>query len=272
MNKTTLTLIVAACIVIAGVVNVSAQVKGKTNAGPKSGAISTPDQQAIERIVREYLLKNPEVVRDAMQALQTKEEAGRRDAAAANLRRLTPEIYSDADSPVLGNAMGDVSIVVFFDYFCGYCKKTLPTLQALVAADSSVRVVYKEFPILGPHSELAARAALAAGRQGKYSEFHRAMIAADGINDEVLKAVSQNLGLDPAKLQADMNDPKIVAAIERNNRLAAALNVNGAPAYLVGDRVVPGAVDLDFLTRAVKEERAKLAKLATEKTARTGAN
>lgn len=264
MNKKLLRLIVAACIIIAGVVNVSAQVKGKTNGGSKSAATSTPDGQAIENVVREYLLKNPEVVRDALQALQAKEETERRDAAAANMKRLAPEIYTDVDSPVLGNAKGDVSIVVFFDYFCGYCKKTLPALQALVAADSSVRVVYKEFPIMGPHSDRAARAALAADRQGKYAEFHRAMIIADGTGDEMLKSVSQSLGIDHAKLQTDMNDPKISAAIDRNTRLAAALNVEGTPAYLIGGRVIPGGVDLGFLTSAVKEERAKLARLNTQ--------
>ncbi len=232
---------------------------------PPAAAVSKQQRETIEDIVRAYLLKNPEVVREAMQALQVKEEKQKSQATAENMKNLRTEIYSDVDSPTAGNAKGDVSVVVFFDYFCGYCKRTLPAVQTLLANDSSVRVVYKEFPILGPQSLVAAKAALAAERQGKFTEFHQAMLSADGAGDDVLKAVSERLGLDYAKLQKDMLDPKIAEAIDRNIRLADALTVTGTPAYLIGDQLIPGAIDAEALTRLIKTERAKLAKLDTEK-------
>ena len=239
-----------------------AQTKGNKK-GVKPSVVSKKEN--IEKIVREYLLENPNVIREALQVLQQREELQRNAATTANLKLLKSEIYSDADSPVVGNAKGDVTIVVFFDYFCGYCKKTMPGLQTLVANDSSVRIVYKELPILGPQSLFAAKAALAAGQQGKFAEFHQAMLAADGAGEDVIKAVSKRLGLDYAKLQADMLGPKIAATIDRNHRLAESLNVNGTPAYLIGDRIIPGAIDSGSLARLIQDERAKLARVELEK-------
>ena len=141
-----------------------AQTKGNKKA-VKPSVVSKKEN--IEKIVREYLLENPNVIREALQVLQQREELQRNAATTANLKLLKSEIYSDADSPVVGNAKGDVTIVVFFDYFCGYCKKTMPGLQTLVANNSSVRIVYKELPILGPHSQTAAQAALAPSPPGR---------------------------------------------------------------------------------------------------------
>jgi protein-disulfide isomerase len=187
--------------------------------------------------------------------LQVQEEKEKRERAAANMELLRSEIYSDADSPVAGNAKGDVSVVVFYDYFCGYCRRTLPALDTLLVNDHAVRIIYKEFPILGPQSLAAAKAALAAGRQGKFVEFHRELVNADGAGADVIKAVAERLGLDYAKLQKDMLDPKIGAAIDRNIRLAEALHINGTPAYLVGDRLIPGAIDSESLARLIKDAR-----------------
>jgi protein-disulfide isomerase len=222
-------------------------------------------EKDIEQIVRKYLLENPEVIRDAMQALQAKEERQRRDAFAANVKKLRSEIYADADSPVGGNAKGDVSVVVFYDYFCGYCKRTLPALQTLVANDRSVRVIFKELPIMGPQSTFAAKASLAARRQGKFDEFHEAMLDAQSAREETIKAIAERLGLDQAKLSKDIDDPAITAAIERNLRLAEALGVNGTPAYLIGDELIPGAIDLDSLKKIVSSQRANLAKVEAGK-------
>jgi protein-disulfide isomerase len=252
-------MITATIIAMVSVTNTTAQVKRKPKVPAKTVEVSRPEREAIENIVREYLIKNPAVIREAMLALQVQEEKQKRETTAANMKLLRSEIYSDADSPVAGNAQGDVTVVVFFDYFCGYCKKTLPGLQTLLGSDSSLRIIYKEFPILGPQSMVAAQAALAASRQGKFAAFHQAMIAADSASDEVIKATAERLGLDYAKLQKDMLDPKISAALERNTRLAESLNVNGTPAYLVGDQVIPGALGSESLARLIKAERAKLA-------------
>src|ERR1051325_6485113 len=148
MTKRFFCLIITATIIAVGsVTNTTAQVPRKTKAPAKAGEISRPEREAFENIVREYLIKNPAVIREAMQALQEQEEKQKRETTAANLKLLRSEIYADADSPVAGNAKGDVTVVIFFDYFCGYCRKTMPALQALLANDSSIRVIYKEFPI-----------------------------------------------------------------------------------------------------------------------------
>ena len=232
-----------------------------------SQPVSKSEQEAIEKIIREYLLKNPSVIREAMAALQQQEEKEKIETAAANIKTLRAEIYSDADSPVVGNSKGDVTVVVFYDYFCSYCKKTLPALRTLTAQDASVKIIYKEFPIMGLQSLVAAKAALAAGRQGKFEAFHQAMLESDSASDEAVKAIADRLGLDCAKLQKDMNDPWISAAIDRNISLAASLNINGTPAYLVGDQFVPGAIESDALARIVASQRAKQATAKTTKAA-----
>ena len=239
-----------------------AQGFGQTPGSPKTGPITEPvskeQKELIEKVVREYLLKNPTIIRDAMQALQAQEEKEKQERAANSMKELRSDIYSDPDSPVVGNPKGDVTIVVFFDYNCGYCKKSLPELQTLLSKDQSLRVVYKEFPILGPQSLIAARAALAANRQGHYQAFNRALFDADGAGEGTLKGVSDSLKLNYSKLQQDMADPKVNEEIERNMKLAAALDINGTPAYIIGDLLIPGAIDIDSLAKLVSSERAKL--------------
>src|SRR6185503_4093960 len=226
-------------------------VSGQTKRKLASHKSPSREGKLLDDAIRDYLLRNPEVIREAMLALQQKETAQKQLAAAENLKSLSGEIYSSADSPVIGNDQGDVSVVVFYDYFCGYCRKSLPSLQSLVAKDSSVRIVYKELPILGPQSISAAKAALAAQKQGKFSEFHRALLESDSASDDAIKTVSDKLGLDYARLQKDMSDPAIDAMIERNHKLATALGIEGTPAYLVGSQIVPGAIDADSLARMV---------------------
>ncbi len=254
-------------IVLAGIANINAQ-------SIQKAVPSAESKENIEQIVREYLVKNPEVIREAIQAFQAKEEKQRIAAAAASIKLLRSEIYADADSPVTGNAKGDVTVVVFYDYFCGYCKRTLPALQTLVANDSSLRVIFKELPIMGPQSTFAAKASLAAQRQGKFAAFHQAMLDSQSASEEAIKSIAERLGLDPAKLLKDMEGPAITATIERNIRLAEALGVNGTPAYLIGDELIPGAIDLDSLTKIVSSQRANLAKAEAEKadTVKKGVN
>lgn len=215
------------------------------------------EKEKIEAVIREYLLKNPAIVREALQALQAAEERERRENAAKILKEMRPAIFYDADSPSAGNADADMAVVVFFDYNCGYCKSTLPGLDAVLLKDPSLRIVYKEFPVLGQQSYVAARAALAAGRQGKYLEFHRGLMASQGTDDAAIKGISDRLGLNFAALQRDMADPKLAEQIDRNIRLAAALEINGTPAYIIGERMIPGAIDAESLTGLIALEREK---------------
>lgn len=222
--------------------------------------IATEQREAIETVVREYLLKNPSILREMMQTLQAQEEKERQVRAAANLNAHQNELYADPDTPIVGNPKGDVTIAVFFDYNCGYCKKTLPGLQTLLAKDPSLKVVYKEFPVLGTTSLLGARAALAAHKQGKYAAFHEALVQLPNITLEEIKALSDRLGMNYEQLTKDLEDPKTLEMLERNAHLASALEINGTPAYIVGGQLIPGAIEADALAQLVAAERAKSAK------------
>lgn len=222
--------------------------------------ISKEQRETIETVVREYLLKNPGFLIEVLQAAQAQAGKDKQERAAKNLRSHGPDLLADAGSPTAGNPKADVSVVVFFDYNCGYCKKTLPDVEALMVKDPMVRIVYKEFPILGPESEVAARAALAADRQGKYVPFHRELISSGKIDTAAIKAVAAKAGLDYAVLEKDMADPRLLEIIARNAKLASLLEIDGTPGYVVGDTIIPGAVDGAALARIVATERAKLKK------------
>jgi len=223
-------------------------------APPMSGKAVELDP--FEQRVREYLLKNPEVIMEALQILQERQRA----AEAENLKRTIAErhdeLVNDPSAPVGGNPSGDVTLVEFFDYNCPYCRRVAPTVAEIVAADADLRVVYKEFPILGPGSTFAARAALAAQRQGKYAPFHEALMAAGQSLDEAqVLEIAAGVGLDTRRLEQDIRDPAIQEAIARNLQLANALGITGTPSFVIGDRVVPGAVDLRTLQGLVARAR-----------------
>jgi protein-disulfide isomerase len=229
-------------------------------AGPAAAAepLDPALREAIETVVREYLLRNPEVVAEAIRVLQARQEEAERQQATAAIQARRSELLEDPAAPVGGNPAGDVTVVEFFDYRCGYCRAMAPTLRELVAADPGVRIVYKEFPILGPDSLLAARAALAARAQGRYLPFHEALMAAkDPLTLPSILAVARGVGLDPGRLERDMEAPEIGQAIERNHALAQALGVNATPAFVVGAVAVRGAVDLATLREVVARGRAR---------------
>ena len=168
------------------------------------------------------------------------------------------EIYRDAQASVAGNPDGDITVVEFFDYNCGYCKHGLHDVIKLVETDPKVRVVFKELPILSKGSEEASRVALAAQRQGKYWELHKAMLGAKGqMNEAAALQIAEKLGLDMDKLKKDMASPEVKAEIEKAAALAKKLGVNGTPDFLIGDRAVAGAPDdlYDQLERNVTELR-----------------
>jgi protein-disulfide isomerase len=225
----------------------------------ETSPVSQSSQEATEKIIHDYILKHPEVIREALIALDTKEKKEKLERTRQSVKLKQDEIFHVSDDPVGGNPNGDVSIAVFFDYSCGYCRKALPGLSSLLAKDRLLRVVYKEFPILGPQSETAALAALAAARQGKYIEFHDALFATQAIDDEEIKAISSKLGLDYGKLLKDMRDPKLTAYLTRNFDLANALDIDGTPAFIIGDTLIPGAIDAASLAEIVKAQRARKA-------------
>jgi protein-disulfide isomerase len=226
--------------------------------GRSVGAADIPSdqRQAIEGIIHDYLLKNPDVL---IEALRSAEDKLNRDADAKATKVLSEranEIFDDPVTPVGGNPKGDVNIVEFFDYRCPYCKEVLPTLQTVLKQDHELRFVYKEFPVLGPASVTAAHAALAAQRQDKYEAFHTAMMATKGqITDDTVYKVAGSVGLDVDRLKRDMAAPEIQQEIKANLALAEALNIRGTPGFIVGTKIVPGALDLDTLKDMIAEAR-----------------
>ncbi len=210
-------------------------------AHPGHGA--NPDKGAIERIVRDYLLSNPEVIEEAIDVLRVKRQAEERKRAEAAIARNLEALRSHPMSPVSGNAAGDVTVVEFFDYRCGFCKRALPAMEALLEEDANVRVVWKEFPILGPVSEFAARAAMAADRQGKYYPFHLALMKEPELTEGRVLEIAVKAGLDPERLRQDMEDPAIAAYLDETRALAQEIGITGTPAFVVGGTLVPGVID-----------------------------
>jgi len=226
--------------------------------GRAADAMKPAEREAIEQVIHDYLLKHPEVVIEALRAGQEAEKAREAAEAKAEIAKRRDELLNDPTSPVGGNPKGDVTIVEFFDYRCPYCKQMEPGLEALIKEDPKLRVVYKEFPILGPDSLIASRVALAAARQGndKYLRFHAAMMNTKGqINEAVILKVAEDSGLDIAKIKADMKSPEIEALIKKNYELADSLDIKGTPALIIGDSMTPGAVDVATLRKLVAEAR-----------------
>jgi protein-disulfide isomerase len=216
-----------------------------------------PTQKAaIEEIVRAYLIEHPEVIKEAIEALQARQEAAKANQQASALTQHKEQLLSDPMSPIAGNALGDVTLVEFFDYKCPYCKRVTPALVDLLEEDKGVRIVFKEFPILGESSVVAARAALAAARQDRYLDFHNALMAHRGDFDlAAIQAIGSDLGLDVAKLEADMNAPEVEQQLKDNHELALALAIRSTPTFIVGEEIVPGAMSIEDMKALIADFR-----------------
>lgn len=211
----------------------------------------------FERRVRDYILNNPEVVMEAARRFEQRQRAAEEGEATSVLKSRADEIFRDASSPVGGNPDGDVTLVEFFDYNCPYCRQVAPVMSEAEAADPQLRIVYKEFPILGPNSSYAAKAALAVHKQGKYLAFHRALMQGRGTVDasRVMDAAAK-VGVDVERMKSDMDDPAIAAAIEKNLALAQALRIDGTPGFVIGEQILRGATDLKTMQARIREARA----------------
>jgi protein-disulfide isomerase len=214
------------------------------------------DKAALGKTIREYLLANPEVLVEAMQELERKQD-GQRDAVAQKgVQENQAELFRDPDSPIGGNPNGDVVIVDFNDYQCPYCKRTHQAMKSVVAADGKVKTIYKDLPILGEASKVAAVAALASVKQGKHTAFHNALMEFSGkLDRDKILDIASSVGIDRAQLEKDMEDPKLKRTIERNLALASALGIRGTPAFVIGKQFVPGAVDAAALKQLIADAR-----------------
>ena len=223
---------------------------------PSSDEIAGLPADQFGKRVHDYLLEHPEVILESVQRLQDQQRAGAANQDQAAVASHADQLFRDLGTPVGGNPQGDVTLVEFFDYNCPYCRKVAPAMEEVERSDPKLRIVYKEFPILGPNSEFAARAALAADRQGKYIALHKALFASSGVVDEArVLAVASELGIDVERLKADMQDPAIAAAIARNLDLAQALRITGTPGFVIGEQVFRGAAETATLNSLIKRAR-----------------
>jgi protein-disulfide isomerase len=225
--------------------------------GSSRAAEPAPTQrQDIDAIIHDYLMHHPDVLIAALKAAEDKLNRDNDAKATQAVIQNRREIFADPATPVGGDPHGNATIVEFFDYRCPYCKEVQPSLEALLKQDPKLRIVYKEFPILGPVSVTAAHAALAAQKQGKYDAFHDAMMAARGnITDDTVYKVAAAVGLDVGRMTHDMASPGVAQQLQANMALADRLDVHGTPAFVVGDKVVPGAIDLAALKTMIADSR-----------------
>lgn len=210
---------------------------------------STAQKDVINRMIREYILEHPEILPEAIQILQkrTKREV---------LNKNHSLLYSDGYSYVGGNKNGDVTLIEFFDYNCGFCKRALGTVERLKKEDPNLRVIYKEFPILSETSHTASKAAMASLLQGKYAAFHKALLKNTGkLTEDRLFEIAKIVGLDTDRLIADMTNPDYERFININHSLAQALEITGTPGFIIGENIIPGAVPYEKLAELIARER-----------------
>jgi protein-disulfide isomerase len=224
---------------------------------PASAApLDAGQKKEIEQLVRDYLLQNPEILREMSEKLQVKEQAAAELARNSVLSENADALFKSQYDPVAGNPKGDVTVIEFMDYNCGWCKKSLAEVASIIEGDSNVRVIFKEFPIFGANSEFAARAAIASSKQGKYWDMHKALFEHDGpVTEEVTRQIASDLGLDMAKLEADMKDESVNNTLAVTQALANSLQLTGTPAFIVDDKVFPGYIPKEELLKAIADVR-----------------
>ncbi|MGB0412756.1 MAG: DsbA family protein [Pikeienuella sp.] len=212
----------------------------------------------LDGLIRAYILDNPEVIVDAMRVLEQRQQLAQRNADAELIARFSSRLFDDGFSHVGGNPDGDVTLVEFLDYRCGYCKQAHDGVKALIATDGNIRLVVKEFPILGPESTYAARAALSAQSQGHalYEAFNDAMMRHQGnLDQRTVIRLAEGVGLDSDELQAEMESPVIAERIRTTYGLAREMGISGTPAFVIGDEIVRGYVPYDTLRELVEAAR-----------------
>jgi protein-disulfide isomerase len=214
----------------------------------------------IEKIIREYLIANPQVLQDVMMELEKRQAAMDSQRQLAAVRENSKELFSSSRQVVIGNPQGNVTMVEFFDYNCGYCKRAMDDMLTLLKNDRNLRIVLKEFPVLGPGSLEAAKVATAARTQDKtgkkYLDFHQRLMGGRGQADKARAlAAAKDAGFDVAKIEKDLESEEVKASLQESFKLAQALGLNGTPSYVIGDKVIVGAVGLEALQEGINTAR-----------------
>jgi protein-disulfide isomerase len=222
---------------------------------PADGKFSADQEKQIGEIVRRYLLENPEVLVEVSAELEKRRKEEQEGNQAQVLVDEKKSIFRSPHDFVLGNPDGDITLVEYFDYNCGWCKRALTEVNKLISEDKRVRVVMKEFPIFGEDSTFAAKAALASIKQNKYWEFHTAMMQARKVTTSNTLEIAKNVGIDVKALEEEMKNPVYDQAIEENSRVAQALGMQGTPGFIVDSKVNFGYVPVDGLKKMLSEVR-----------------
>ena len=243
-EKTTLSRAFLAMMILAAALAGAAGYAAVQRLSPVPGV----GRAGMERVVHDYLLAHPEIIPQAMERLQQNASS----KAVGENRQAVTTPFAGA---LAGNPQGDVTVVEFFDYNCGYCRASLPNLQKLIATDPGVRVVFRELPILAPESTDAARMSLAAAEQGKFLPFHDALYAGGQVSAATIQAAAAKAGLDVARANAFSGSQRVSDEIRGNMTLAGKLGVSGTPAWVIGDRVYSGAIPFEDMVKAVKAAR-----------------
>jgi protein-disulfide isomerase len=226
--------------------------------GALAAEFSPSQRQEMEGMIKNYLLTHPEILSEMSQLLDEKQKQAEDDQRKGALVSEADKIFRHSGDHVAGNPKGNVTLVEFFDYNCGWCKKGFPEVVSLVESDKELRFVLKEFPIFGEDSEYAARAALASERQGKYWKLHIAMFSHEGkITKASVDEIAKAQGLDMARLKKDMDDPAIAKTILQNRALAQSLAINGTPAFIIDDKIIPGYLPATELAVSIDDVRTK---------------
>jgi protein-disulfide isomerase len=222
-------------------------------------SFSAAQRGEIEKIVREYLLKNPEVLQEVVAELEKKQAAAEAERHQTGIAEHREKLFNSPHQAVLGNPQGDVTLVEFFDYNCGYCKRALADKLELIKSDPKLRLVLKEFPVLGPGSREAAKVSIAVRMQDKsgkkYLEFHQKLLGGRSADRARALAAARDAGVDMARLEKDLATPEVDASIDEVMHLAEALGINGTPTYVVGQSVVPGAIGAAALRQQIAAAR-----------------
>lgn len=214
-------------------------------------------REQVEQIISEYLDKNPEKIANALIAYQQKAEENRAKDAQKYIIEKKAEIEENPNDPIAGNANGDVTVVEFFDYSCGYCKRVFPLIEKLLNEDKNVKIVFKELPILGPNSVMTSKAALALHQiaPDKYFAFHKQAINSRISGADSLMKIVSDLGVDSAKVKELMDKPEINEKLSDIHELASSLGIRGTPAFIIGNTLVPGAVSYEDMVQLIEEAR-----------------
>lgn len=223
-------------------------------------SFSEAQRDEIRRIIKDYLVSHPEVLQEVVGELEKRQARADAERSKAAVAQHRDELFQSPRQVTLGNPQGDVTLVEFFDYNCGYCKRALGDMMELLKTDPNLKIVLKEFPVLGPGSLEAAQVAVAMRMQDKsgkkYLDFHQKLLSGRGQVDKARAlAAAKEAGADMARLEKDLTNPEVRATLDESMKLAEALGINGTPSYVIGDTMVPGAVGLKTLQEQVQNAR-----------------